>query len=143
MTVKTAALSTQDTADWKMFMKNFSKNITPIRIVVCIVFINKKVFFSANTNSNNVLQIFTNSPNLYDRMKIPKKFMNVFNYKWSNQLYYFTHMFEFKFYQIWNFSMICYQTCPTPIRFSYHCVIDMERLPTPPSPVPGGSFSSK
>ena len=62
MTVKTAALSTQDTADWKMSMKNYSKNITLIRIVVCIVFINKKVHFSAKTNSDNVLQILNKVP---------------------------------------------------------------------------------
>jgi hypothetical protein len=61
--------------------------------------------------------------------------MNLFNYRWSSQLYYFTHMFEFTFYQIWNFSKICYHPCPTPLRFSYHCVIDMERLPPPPLPL--------
>ena len=134
MTVKTAALSTQDTADWKMFMKNFSKNITPIRIVVCIVFINKKVHFSAKTNSDNVLQILQTVQISMIERKSQKILWMYFTTNWSNQLYYFTHMFEFTFYQIWNFSMICYQTCPTPIRFSYHCVIDMERLPPPAFP---------
>ena len=40
-----------------MSMKNYSKNITLIKIVVCIVFIDKKAHFFAKTNSDNVLQI--------------------------------------------------------------------------------------
>ena len=112
MTVKTAALSTQDTADWKMSMKNFCKNITaPIRIVVSIVFTNKKVPFSAN--SDNVLQILLPVQISMIERKFQKALWMYSNYKWSNQLYYFAHMFEFTFYQIRNFSMICYQKCPT------------------------------
>ena len=80
--------------------KLYQKHYSNLRIVVYILFINKKVPFSAKTNSDNVLQILLhNSPNLYDRTKIPKSFYEC-NYKGSNQLYYFTHMFEFTFYQI-------------------------------------------
>lgn len=73
--------------------KLYQKHYSNLRIVVYILFINKKVPFSAKTNSDNVLQILLhNSPNLYDRTKIPKSFYEC-NYKGSNQLLILFHTY--------------------------------------------------